>query len=485
MRTKIATSITVLTVIAVLALPNRVIARASRAAPYPYVLLDLGTFGGPQSSVTGPSVQLLTNSGMVIGGADTPITDTDYPPGASFGPDPYIQHAFVWRQGVKIDLGALPGNNSSYPNWINAQGDVAASSETGAMDPLVDSPAAHAVLWQDGRLIDLGTLGGYESGSLALNDRDQVVGFATNTIPDPFSFLGLGTQLRAFLWQDSHLQDLGTLGGPDAWPQAVNTSGQIAGFSYTSAISNAATGIPTQDPFLWQDGHMHDLGSLGGTISFVSAFNERGQVVGQSDLAGDQVFHPFLWNGTQMIDLGTLGGNYGSTNWINEAGHVAGWATLPGDTTAHAVLWKNGTLLDLGTVPGQPCSYATQVNAHDQVVGGSCTSDGNGNGWLWEDGTLSDLNMLVAPSALHLAEARAINDRGEIAGHGVLPTGDQHAVLLIPAGEAKQEGLTSNAPAPGRAGPAALPQGRPTLCALKPSWPPRLAHGPHLPCRGT
>jgi hypothetical protein len=45
-----------------------------------------------------------------------------------------------------------------------------------------------------------------------------------------------------------------------------------------------------------------------------------------------------------------------------------------------------------------------------------------------------DLNTLVLPgSNLTLTGVTFINDRGEIAGAGMLPNGDTHAVLLIPA----------------------------------------------------
>jgi hypothetical protein len=45
-----------------------------------------------------------------------------------------------------------------------------------------------------------------------------------------------------------------------------------------------------------------------------------------------------------------------------------------------------------------------------------------------------DINTLVLPgSDIEIVDAYDINDRGEIAGVGVLPNGDQRGVLLIPA----------------------------------------------------
>jgi hypothetical protein len=52
-----------------------------------------------------------------------------------------------------------------------------------------------------------------------------------------------------------------------------------------------------------------------------------------------------------------------------------------------------------------------------------------------------DINTLVLPSSnpsnITVVDANQINDRGEIAGGGVLPNGDFHAVLLVPASPAE------------------------------------------------
>ncbi len=207
---------------------------------------------------------------------------------------------------------------------------VVGACENGSIDPLSNFPEIDAVVWKNGQIIDLGTLGGNTSQASAINNRGQVTGLASNTIPDPFN-MGLGsptglwnfgvTQVHAFLWKDGPMQDLGTLGGPDSAGFYVNERGQVAGVSYTSFTPNPGTGIPTQDPFLWDNGTMKDLGTLGGTAGWPWSLNQRGQVVGQSNLAGDTATHPFLWDKKNgMKDLGTLGGSNGTRNLAQRCG---------------------------------------------------------------------------------------------------------------------------------------------------------------------
>jgi len=299
--------------------------------------------------------------------------------------------------------------------------------------------------------VDLGTLpeGGYESVANGVNQRGQVIGFALNTIPDSFSFIGFPTETRAFLWQDGIMKDIGTLGGPDAIAGFINDQGEVVGPSYT-AERNPNAGIPVVHPFLWRDGRMIDLGSLGGMDSEPTGLNERGQVIGLSTLAGETTTHPFLWSNGRIHDLGTLGGDNGTANWINDHGDVVGRADLGGPTPQlhDAVLWTEGKAADLGVLPGDACSNAYFVNAHGQVVGTSenehyCSIPVGQHAFLWEAGRpMVDLNTLVQPGTnLTLTYAVAINERGEIAGLGV-PAGCAvedvelcgHAFLLIPCG---------------------------------------------------
>ena len=419
---------------AALALPGQGTAQASKAN-YPYRLVDPGTFGGPQSFLDLPAVPL-TKQGGLLGTADTTIPDADYPNGNPFivdPPDPYIVHAFEWKRGHLRDLGALPGNNSSAVFEVNGNGTGVGMSETATTDPYTGYPSDNAVMFRNGRVINLGTLpGGYESQANDINDRGQVSGFASNGTPDPYSFFDWGTQARSFVWQNGVMRDIGTLGGPDAVSTTLNARGQITGQSYINSTANPATGIPTLDPFLWRNGHMRDLGTLGGTIGFANWLNNAGDVVGFSDLAGDQTGHPFLWNGKKLIDLGTLGGDFGFANWVSERGDVVGGAQEP-DQNFHGFLWRNGRMHDLPPVGGAPWAFANGVNDHGQAVGNITDAQGMNElgAILWSGGHGYDLNTLIAPSALHLTSAEYVNDRGEIVGHGVLPNGDQRVFLLV------------------------------------------------------
>lgn len=428
MKSRFLMLLAAITLFAALAMPLRLAAQDKKDhhKHHHYKLIDIGTFGGPDSLV--PELQRIINSrGTVVGGADTSTPDPNAP--NCFDPECFVQHTVQWKDGALTDLGALPGVNSSTPAEVNAHGLVAGLSQNGVIDPLTGLPEQRAVLWQDGQIMDLGTLGGNESAAIGMNDKGQVIGVALNTISDPISFFG-ATQAHAFLWQNGTMQDLGTLGGPDSFGQYVNNRGQVAGFSYTSAP-------PTVDPFLWDHGTMTDLGTLGGTFGQVNNLNRQGQVVGTSNLSGDTFTHGFLWDRGVLTDVGTFGGDNAEADWINKDGEIAGSADFSGDKIHHAFLWKKGALTDLGTVDGDPCSRGRGINSKRQIVGGSSDCSNFLHAFLWEDGGPAiDLNSLVAAgSGLTLTVAFNISDRGEIAGNGVLSNGDTHAFVLVPCDE--------------------------------------------------
>lgn len=454
MKVRILTSLGAMALFAALASPVPVAAQErlglqeqQQQKHHRYIFKDLGTFGGPASAFN-LGLDSLNNRGMAVGASQIPILDPPNSNGFPCGPGPFVYHAFEWRNGAMNDLGTLPGaDKCSNAQSINEAGEVAGNSENDQIDPLLGVFQIRAVLWRNHQIIDLGTLGGYESATMGLNNLGQVVGFASNRVPDPYSFYGIGTQARAFLWEKGVMRDLGTLGGPDAQGTFLNDRGQVAGVSYTSFNPNPDTGVPTQDPFFWEDGRMTDIGTLGGTAGFPSWLNKRGQVTGVSNLPGDQTQHPFLWERGRLLDLGTFGGSNGQATWINDAGEVVGVADFPGDQVHDAFLWKNGAMTDLGNL-GQT-SFAFNINGKHQVVGHSKLDDGSFHAFLWDNGgPMMDLNSLLpSGSSLLLTEAFLINEQGEIAGIGLPPgcgNADDcgHAYLLIPCSsdDAKTKG---------------------------------------------
>jgi probable HAF family extracellular repeat protein len=384
-----------------------------------YRFVDIGTLGGPASysSGAGAGSVILNNGGAVAGSADTALPDPYAP--ICWDEDCYLAHTVRWQNGILTDLGALPGANNSAINGMNARGWIAGTSQNGLTDPILGIPAFVPALWKGDRLISLGTLGGYMGIAEYVNDAGQVVGFSTvDTIPDPFSFLGAA--VHAYIWQDGEMRDLGTLGGPDSAPGAGGVNqrrGLVVGWSYLDSIPNPVTGVPTAHPFLWENGKMIDLGTLGGTNCCYDVLaNNRGQVAGDSNLAGDLTSHPFFWDRGVITDIGTLGGSNGQVSWLNDAGEVVGVADLPGDQQHDAFVWKDGVMTDLGNL-GQT-SYAFCVNARHQVVGSSLATDGSYRAFLWQaGGPMIDLNTLATPTpGSVLSSAFNINERGEIAG---------------------------------------------------------------------
>lgn len=418
-----------------------------------YKLIDLGTFGGPHSygTVNGNGFALLNNSGEVASYADLATAD----PNSSYfcyDPDCYQAHAALWKDGEITDLGALPTNNNSAAGSINSFGWATGQSQISIIDPVLGIPEFRGVVWKHGRMIDLGTIeGGTESLGIYVNDYGQVIGFATTgTTSDPLGVFGLPT--HTFIWEDSKKLDIGTLGGADSLPGA-SCGGQpkdlVVGGSTTTTTPNADTGLPTADPFLWHNGKMLDLGTLGGTNGFAQCANHRHQVIGMSSLAanpaacagGSPGCHAFFWENGVMRDLGTLGGDNSEAIWLNEAGEVAGSADLPGSQTHHAVYWVNGKIHDLGTVGSDPCSRGRGINSHGQVVGGGSDCSNFLHAFVWPGaGPVIDLNTVIAPgSGYQLTNAFNINDRGEILAKAAplsfTPNDDAdlgHIVLLVP-----------------------------------------------------
>jgi probable HAF family extracellular repeat protein len=151
---------------------------------------------------------------------------------------------------------------------------------------------------------------------------------------------------------------------------------------------------------------MTDLGTLGGTNSFATDVNNRGEIVGGSDLP-DGTIGAFLWRSGRLIDLGTLGGDFTWATAVNDRGDVVGLASTAGGM--HAFVWHRGMMQDLGA-PVDGFSRAYDVNDRGQVVGEVSVDGMNSVPVRWQRGGSHRLTGRFGVAA-------AVNDRGQVAGY--------------------------------------------------------------------
>jgi len=375
-----------------------------------------------------------------------------------------------------INLGQPLGGTDSAAQGINnrdwVEGDAA----------LKGNATEHAVLWRDGNVIDLGTLGGLNSSGGPVTDGGLAVGWAQTSTSDP---LGEGWGLEfscgtasgicngyqnlvlGFVWQDGVMTALPTLGGNNSlssFTQGANNRGQVVG------LAENATQDPTcmtpqlldWEAVIWGPGlgEIHELPPFpGDTVGAAWAINEEGQAAGGSGFCAfpniSDIAHALLWEPDGSVtDLGSFGGAVNNFAWgINNQGEVVGQSDLPGDATGHAFLWTNDHVMqDLGTLPGDFSSAAMGINNTGQVVVGSCDVNGNCRVALWQDGVMTDLNSLTPPGSLYMVSPFAINDLGEVVGWGcVVSNGvcgsEQIPFLAVPKYEG---GNTETASSPAR-----------------------------------
>jgi probable HAF family extracellular repeat protein len=197
-----------------------------------------------------------------------------------------------WRV---VDIGALTGSESSAATGINASGDVvgAGYQDASGASPgflyrngkvsglsfypyginkygsIIGTNGSAAVVLENGQLRTLGTLGGnYASGSVprAINDKGQIVGYSYGG--------GDFTNVRAFLYSDGRMQDIGTLDAdPVSVALAINKRGQIVGYTFNPSTAK-------QRGFLYQNGQMIDLSPMG--IDSANGINDDGVIVGSN-----------------------------------------------------------------------------------------------------------------------------------------------------------------------------------------------------------
>jgi probable HAF family extracellular repeat protein len=353
--------------------------------------------------------------------------------------------------------GAFGGGNS-----INNRGWVTGLSSLGG------SSSIHAALWRDNTVLDLGTLGGANSGVEwpVKNDRGIVAGISETSVTDPLGehwscaafFPTNGHTCLGFVWRDRHMKPLSTLGGNNAYAAGANERGQIVGWAENAThdpTCEAPYHVLQFEAVIWQPNAKRSIRMLrpfaNDPDGAATAINDNGQVVGITGTCDQQVGrfsarHAVMWERGKPTSLGSLGGvAWNTPAAINSAGDVVGFSDLPGDKNGnpkfHAFFWTRGAgMLDIGVLPGDRYSEALGINDRGVVVGVSYSAGfKHSRAFIWASGQkLTDLNELIGASpALKLLYANDVNDNGEITGGACVVSGSTcsstPAYLAVPS----------------------------------------------------
>jgi probable HAF family extracellular repeat protein len=365
-----------------------------------------------------------------------------------------FSNAFAQQSYKMTDL----GNNKNKNNFAMVMG-LNNLGWAENMDGIVNPPetststtiaSGRAVISIYGFNIDLGTLGKPDANSWidygGINDLGEAVGYSETAEPDPNGedICGFGTHLTCvpFLWRDGHMSALPTLGGINGWANAINNRGEVVGFAEDGVVDSTCADTVTNNrialPALWERGNVEPLPLVGSDPDgFANGINDQGQAVGYSGNCKEA--HAVMWKGKAVFPLQDFG-VFSSAYAINNRGQIVGQV---GSAEGYfAAVWQHGadgTVTSVKLLPGDSAAFATGINNRGQVVGSSFDSNGDwSHGFIWQDDVITDLNTVIPDdSNLLIIAASNINELGQISGMATVQTGPHkgeiHAFLLTPA----------------------------------------------------
>ncbi len=250
---------------------------------------------------------------------------------------------FLWKKGVMNALPTLGGPNGSI-STVNDEGIAVGYAENATKDPSCTAPQVlqfRPAVWAYGQVQELPVFPGDSEGiALGVNNQGVVTGTSGTCAPfNPASQVYL-TFAHALIWRNGQMTDLGNLGGAGTFlgnsACAVNSHGQVVGQS-------DLPGDSTGHAFIWENGVMNDLGPYpGDAASLALGVGEDGEVVGLS-LDPDFNLRAMVWDNGIPVDLNSISDTSDSGLYLalaeslNSRGEIVGFA-LTSDGEMHAYL---------------------------------------------------------------------------------------------------------------------------------------------------
>jgi uncharacterized membrane protein len=289
-------------------------------------------------------------------------------------------------------LQPLPGHRYAQANDINEKGEAVGWS-------IVDGRGSgyKAVLWRDGRAIDLRPGAAATSMGHMVNERSQVV----------LTEVGGGLVNRAYLWDHGQVTDLSG-GAPWSTALDLNDNGQVL---VKRTWSSIVTPSPKYNYELWSNGTFTPLVENASTVALTSlALLNDGTVVGNG-LSG-----VFRWKDGVFTAIPQSGRVMGA----NQRGEVLISLTGTGSGT---VIWRDGRF-DPVTAPAGHSFYALDISEDGHVTGRLEGDDGN-TAVVWKDGEFTTLEGDALPSL--------VNNQGIVIGSkpGAPNTGQYQEVVWV------------------------------------------------------
>jgi probable HAF family extracellular repeat protein len=290
------------------------------------VMKELGTLGG-----NGSLAWDINDSGQIVGGSDTGKQDL-------YGSD--LAHAFLWtKMTAMIDLTPDVGNQFTRAEGINNAGEVILSQDN------------KGFLLKNGMRTEL-----CRQNTCAfpydINNSSSIVGTA-EVVLGKYCYSGRGggctvnAVTRAHLWDQGNLINLGTIGDAKdinnySMAVAINDQGQIVGEANNKCV-------------LWENkDSIVELGALGDRCIALDINNNGWVVARTDDYRNNGESRALLWYKHQGLrDLNNLipansGWVLNEARSINKAGQITGYGTINGNMRAFVLQPSRSSQMNFG-----------------------------------------------------------------------------------------------------------------------------------------